>query len=224
MRRIIGLALTLATVSTPLIAQRSALREVRNEGSVGLTFVVAQPLGEFRRNGDVAAGLTGFVVVGVDRMASLGIRIDGQYMIYDSDYRGYGISTTSSIGSLALGPQVTLGQGPIRPYGFATVGASMFWSSVSDANSCGCYDSDVFVLNGRFTTVAQLGGGLLITVSRRRTAVALDLGVRDVRHDRVRYVPAHGITENSDGSFTVERVETPVRMLVYQIGVSFSIR
>jgi len=82
----------------------------------------------------------------------------------------------------------------------------------------------VFVLNGRFTTVAQVGGGLLLNLSRRRTAVALDLGVRDVRHDRVRYVPAGGITENSDGSFTVQRVETPVRMLVYQIGVSFAIR
>jgi hypothetical protein len=224
MRRIIGLALTLATVTSPVSAQRSALREVRNEGSAGMTFVVAQPLGEFRRHGAVAAGLTGFVVVGFDRMANLGLRIDGQYMVYDSDYRGYGISTTSSIGSLALGPQVTLGQGPIRPYGFATVGGSMFWSSVSDANYCGCYDSDVFVLNGRFTTVAQVGGGLLINLSRRRTAVALDLGVRDVRHDRVRYVPAGGISENSDGSFTVQRVETPVRMLVYQIGVSVGIR
>ena len=131
MRRIIGFALTLVAATSTLSAQRSALRAVRNEGSAGLTFVVAQPLGEFRRNGDVAAGLTGFVVVGFDRMASLGMRIDGQYMVYDSDYRGYGISTTSSIGSLALGPQVTLGQGPIRPYGFATVGGSFFWSSVS---------------------------------------------------------------------------------------------
>jgi len=226
MRRITGLALTLVAATSSLFGQRSGhpsgLREVRDGGSLGLTFVVAQPLGEFRRTGDVAAGLTGFAVVG--RSSGLGLRIDGQYLVYDSDYRGYGISTTSSIGSLALGPQVTLGQGPIRPYGFATAGGSMFWSSVSDANYCGCYDSDVFVLNGRFTTVTQLGAGLLINVSRRGTGVALDLGVRDVRHDRVRYVPAGGITENSDGSFTVQRVETPVRMLVYQIGVSFSIR
>jgi len=226
MRRITGLALTLVAATSSLFGQRSGhpsgLREVRDGGSLGLTLVVAQPLGEFRRTGGVAAGLTGFAVVG--HSSGLGLRIDGQYLVYDSDYRGYGISTTSSIGSLALGPQVTLGQGPIRPYGFATAGGSMFWSSISDANYCGCYDSDVFVLNGRFTTVTQLGAGLLINVSRRGTGVALDLGVRDVRHDRVRYVPAGGITENSDGSFTVQRVETPVRMLVYQIGVSFSIR
>jgi len=48
--------------------------------------------------------------------------------------------------------------------------------------------------------------------------------VRDVRHERVRYVPAGGITENSDGSFSVERVETPVRMRIFQIGVSVGIR
>jgi hypothetical protein len=224
MRRIIGLALTLVTATSPLFGQHPAgLREVRGggSGSAGLTLVVAQPLGEFRRNGDVAAGLTGFAVVGVGRSSSVGLRIDGAYMVYDSDYRGYGVSTTSSIGSLALGPQITLGQGPIRPYGFATLGGSLFWTSVSDESYCGCYDSEVFFLNGRFTTVTQMGTGVLINVSRR---VSLDLGVRDVRHERVRYVPAGGITENSDGSFSVQRVETPVRMRVFQIGVSIGIR
>jgi hypothetical protein len=224
MRRIIALVLTLCAATSSLFGQRSALREVRDAGSAGLTLVVAQPLGEFRRNGDVAAGVTGFAVVGLDRTASIGLRIDGGYLVYDAAYRGYGISTTSSIGSLAIGPQITLGQGPIRPYGFATVGGSVFWTSVSDNNYCGCYDSDVFLLNGRFTTVTQVGTGLLITVSRRRTPVALDLGVRDVRHERVRYVPAGGITENADGSFTVERVETPVRMRVFQLGVSVGLR
>jgi hypothetical protein len=224
MRRIIGLALTLVTATSPLVGQRSALREVRGGSSAGFTLVVAQPLGEFRRTGDVAAGITGFAVVPLDRTASVGLRIDGGYMVYDAAYRGYGISTTSSIGSLAVGPQITLGQGPIRPYGFATLGGSIFWTSVSDNNYCGCYDSDVFLLNGRFTTVTQVGTGLIIAVSRRRTAVALDLGVRDVRHERVRYVPAGGITENADGSFTVERVQTPVRMRVFQIGVSVGIR
>ena len=229
MRRIIGLALTLVTATSPLFGQRSGrpsgLREVRDGGSLGgFTLVVAQPLGEFRRNGDVAAGLTGFVVAGLGQSSAVGLRIDGSYMVYDAAYRGYGISTTSSIGSLAIGPQITLGQGPIRPYGFATMGGSMFWTSVSDDNYCGCYDSDVFFLNGRFTTVTQVGTGLLIQLSRGRTPVALDLGVREMRHERVRYVPAGGITENSDGSFTVQRVETPVQMRVFQIGLTFGIR
>jgi len=221
MRRIIGLALTLVTATSPLLGQHG-LREVRRGGggggNAGFTLVIAQPLGEFRRNGAVAPGLTGFAVLG---RSSVGLRIDGAYLVYDSDYRGYGISTTSSIGSLAFGPQLTLGQGAIRPYGFATLGGSVFWTSVSDAHYCGCYDSDVFYLNGQVTTVTQVGTGVLINVSRR---VSLDLGVRDVRHERVRYVPAGGITENPDGSFSVERVETPVRMRAFQAGVSFGLR
>lgn len=228
MRRIIGLALTLVATTSPLFGQRSGhpsgLREARDGGSFGFNLVVAQPLGEFRRNGDVAAGLTGFAVVGLGRSSTLGLRIDGAYMVYDADYRGYGVSTTSAIGSLAIGPQITLGQGPIRPYGFATMGGSAFWSSVRDDYYCGCYDSEVFVLNGRFTTVTQVGTGLLINVSRGRTPVALDLGVREMRHEQVRYVPAGGITENADGSFTVQRVETPVSMRVFQVGVSIGIR
>ncbi len=229
MRRTIGLALLLVALTSPLIGQRiagrrSGLREVRNDGSVGLTFVVAQPLGEFRRNGDVAAGLTGFAVVGLDRRASVGLRIDGAYMVYDAAYFGYGVSSTSSIGTLALGPQVTLGQGPLRLYGFGTVGGSLFWTSASYSGSCGCYDPDVFFLDGHFTTTTQLGGGMLITISQRRSPVAIDLGVRDVRHDRVTYVPANGMTDNGDGTFTARRVTTPVELRVFQIGVSIGLR
>jgi len=225
MRRTIGLALTLLSATSPLLAQRAALREIhRGGGGAGFTFVVAQPLDEFSRTGNYAAGLTGYAVAPLDRSGTFGLRIDGNYLVYEANYRGYGVSTTSSIGTLAMGPQITIGTGPIRPYGFATAGGSLFWTSVSDEGYCGCYDSDVFLLNGRFTTVTQLGTGLLINLSRRGSSVALDLGVRDVRHDRVRYVPAGGITENSDGSFSVDRVETPVRMRVFQIGVSFGIR
>jgi hypothetical protein len=223
MRRIGMAGLGLLLAAAPLTGQRSALREVRDEGSLGLTLVVAQPLGEFRRHGAVAAGLTGFAVVGQGRNG-LGLRIDGAYLVYDADYRGYGVSTSSAIGTLAVGPQITLGQGPVRLYGFGTVGGSLFWSSVSYAGGCGCYDSDDFMLDGHFTTTTQLGTGMLIVVSRRRTPVAIDLGVRDVRHARVGYVPAGGIQDNGDGSYTVRRVETPVELRVFQIGVSIGIR
>lgn len=228
MRRIIGLAVTLVAATSALSGQRSGrpsgLREVRDQGSAGLTFVVGQPLGEFRRHGAVAPGLTGFVVAPVGRSGALGIRIDGSYLIYDATYQGYGVSTTSSIGTLAVGPQLTVGQGPLRLYGFATAGGSLFWSSASYGGGCGCYDSDDFLLDGHFTTTTQFGAGMLITVSRRRTPVAIDIGVRDMRHDRVQYVPAGGIRDNGDGTFTANRVDTPVRLRVFQIGVSFEIR
>ncbi|HEY3279092.1 MAG TPA: hypothetical protein VGJ83_01155 [Gemmatimonadales bacterium] len=226
MRRLGGLVLMCVAAASPLLGQRSALREVRSGGSAGLTFVIAQPLGEFERNGAVAVGLTMYGVFPLDRSGALGLRLDGDYMMYDADYRGYGVSTSSSIGTLAVGPQVTFGRGPLRLYGFATVGGSAFWTSVSFDRYCGCYYGDDFILDGHFTTVTQVGSGILINLGgrRRRTPVSIDLGVRDMRHDLVKYVPAGGVTDNGDGSYTVDRVETPVSMRVFQIGVSFGIR
>jgi hypothetical protein len=219
MRRLGGLVLICAAAASSLEGQRSALREVRDRGSAGINFVVGQPLGEFRRHGNAAFGLTGFGVFG----GALGVRVDGAYLIYDSDYLGYGVSTSSSIGTIAVGPQLTLGRGPLRLYGFATVGGSLFWSSASDRDYCGCYAGDDFFLDGHFTTTQQVGTGMLITIARRRTPVAIDVGVRDMRHALVTYVPAGGITENGDGTYTVEQVQTPVRLKVFQIGVSVGV-
>ncbi|MGH7529369.1 MAG: hypothetical protein ACREMN_03215 [Gemmatimonadales bacterium] len=220
MRRIGLVVGALGLVASSLAAQRyhrPGLREVRERGSVGLTLHVAEPWGDFKRHGNMAAGLN---VTGVSGGSGLGVRLEAAFLTYASDYQGYGASTTSAIGSLGIGPQLTLGGGPLRVYGFATLGGSLFWSSL-DRDSCGCYDDDVFFLEGDFTTNRSVGAGLLLNVSSR---LALDVGVREVRHDRVTYVPAGGITENSDGSYTVERVETPVGMRVWHAGVSFAIR
>ena len=217
MRRI-GLAvLGLALVSSSLVGQRSALREVRDRGAFGADFVVAQPLGEFSRNGDVAAGLSVFGVTG----RGLALRIEGSWMAYDQQYQGYGVSTVSQIGSLAAGPQLTIGSGALRFYGFATMGGSLFWSNAS-YHSCGCSGSDW--LDGHTTWMRSAGGGILLGITAGHTPIAIDVGARGVRDDKVTYVPAGGLTQNPDGSFSARQVTTPVDMRVYHIGVSIGIR
>lgn len=221
MRRIGMTMLGLAFVVAPLVGQRSALREVHDgagRGSFGVNIVVAQPLGAFRTNGDVAAGLQ---VFGVTSGSALALRIDGGWMAYDATYQGYGVSTLSQIATLGAGPQLTLGQGALRFYGFATVGGSFFWSSAS--YGCGCSGYEAF-LNGHLTSTTSAGGGVLLGVTRGHTPIALDLGARAVRHDRVRYVPAGGLTQNSDGSVSATEVESRVDMRSYHIGVSIGIR
>src|SRR5438552_2262610 len=64
----------------------------------------------------------------------------------------------------------------------------------------------------------------LLGLTAGRTPIAIDIGARGVRHDRVTYVPAGGLTQNPDGSFSARQVTTPVDMRVYQIGVSIGIR
>lgn len=213
--------LSLITMTTSLAAQRTALREVRHgdRGSFGVKLIVAEPLGDFRRTGDVAGGLE---LSGVTRGSGAGLRVEGSWMVYDASYQGFGVSTTSQIGTLALGPQITIGNGPMRFYGFVTAGPTLFWSNASFNDGCGC-DDDYF-LDGDLTWTKSAGGGLLIAVSRGRTPISIDLGMRGVRHDRVEYVPADGLTQNPDGTFSGQRVRTPVELRVYQIGVSIGIR
>lgn len=205
--------LGLSIIAAPLFAQR-------DRGSLGINVVVGQPYGAFRRNADVAAGVT---VYGVPVGRTLGLRIDGSWMLYDYQNQRSGAFTTSQIASIGAGPQLTLRRGPIGLYGFATVGASLFWTSANFGNGCGCYHSD-YDLSGDFTTTTSAGGGLLLTVFHGSSPIAFDFGVRGVRHDRVKYVPYDGVSETPDGTFSASRVETPVEMRVFHFGVSIGLR
>jgi hypothetical protein len=218
MRRIGMAVLGLALMNTPLVAQRSALREVGrgDRGSFGVTLAFAEALGSFQNHADFAAGLGAYGVSG----HTLGLRIEGSWIQYARGYYGYDVSTASQIATLAAGPQLTLGGGALRMYGFATVGGSLFWSSAS--YGCGCGQNGF--LDGDFTTTTSGGGGLQIAVAQRRTPIFIDLSVRGVHHDRVQYIPANGLSQNPDGSFSGQRVEAPVDLRVYQIGVSIGIR
>ena len=219
MRRI-GMMTSLLVLTLPLslAGQRSALREVRRggEGSLGIEFVLAEPLGEFRRTGSHAAGLA---IHGVTRGSPLGVRIDGGWMVYDHNYQGYGVSTMSQIGSIMIGPQLTLGQGSTRIYGFVLGGGSLFWSDMNYSDSCGCSDSDF--IDGDLTFSRSAGAGVLLQLSRK---VGLDFGVRETRHDRVTYFPAGGLTDNGDGTYSGTQVTTAVLQRVWQVGVSIALR
>ena len=225
MRRIgmavLGLAvITLGGAPSFLVGQRSALREVneREKGSFGFDFAVGQPQGEFRRTGNVAPGFQAFGVLG----STLGLRIDGGWMTYENLYQGSGISTTSQIATLGAGPQLTLGSGSLRVYGFATVGGAWFFSGISSSN-CGCSTGDIHI-TGDLTTSTSAGGGVLLYLTTGRTPIAIDVGARGARHDNVRYIPIDGFTQNSDGSVTANYVSSPVIMRVLHVGVSVGIR
>ncbi len=97
MRRIGMAVLGLAIVGSNLYGQRSALREVHDRGTFGVTLAVAEPLGEFRNNANLAGGITGYALTGG---RTLGLRIEGSWIPYASDYQGYDFSTTSQIAEL----------------------------------------------------------------------------------------------------------------------------
>jgi hypothetical protein len=231
MRRIIGLVLGLTVVTSSLMAQRSALREVRNRGSAGGGLLVAVPVGEFANHINVAGGFDMFGALGIDRAGALSIRLDGSFLIYDHlrdagylDSPYYSIpvdlNTTSYIASLRAGPQITLGQGAVRLYGFGLGGLSYFATETS-TGGCGCDSFGSITQYDDVTAAWEAGGGLQIQLGRRHTPVLLDLGARYLHNGEVSYLPARSL---SGGSTILRPIRSEANVVIYQVGITFGLR
>ena len=228
-------ALVLALVgagAVPTAAQRSrpGLREVRDLGTAGVNLVVAVPTGEFKRNVDVAGGVDLFGALNVGRPLSL--RFEGSYLVYGSEnrfvaqpYYPLSINTTYSIMTLGIGPQITLGEAPVRLYGFGTVGASYLSASSSYRfGGCAC---DVVGTGTDFddwTTALQAGGGLLVSLRSRRAPIALDLGARYLTNGYAWYVTPGDVVSQPTGLVNVYPTRTRADLVMIHFGVLVSIR
>jgi hypothetical protein len=169
----------------------------------GLTFTVSQPVGEFRNFARAGFGITANGVAGLDPMGILGLRLEGggqNYGRFSAPFQQGGLLiaiparqvTSNDVFWGAIGPQVTLPLGPVRPYGFATVGIANF-STTSRLLGAG--------LDGRSQTFWQStdlsnwsrteawGGGVRLRIAQQNaTAVNLDLGAQRHYVRQARYL------------------------------------
>lgn len=220
-----------ALVAAPLAGQRSALREVRSVGSAGAHLALALPTGDFRRSITAAGGLDVFGTVNLDRAGGLALRLDGAYLLYGADHQVLGgyypveLHTTYSIATFGLGPQITLGQGPLRLYGFGEAGVSYIWAHSSyqlDGCGCGAYGSSTDF--GDWTGALAAGGGLLVSLRTRHTPVALDLGARYLANGEAWVVRPGDVVAQPDGSVVVYPTRTRADLVVFHLGVSVGLR
>lgn len=228
-------ALALVTAGLePAMGQRYArgLREVSNLGSAGINMAVAVPLGGFKRNVDVAGGLDLFGALNLGRGGAMAVRLDGSYLVYGDENRfipqpfyPLAVNTTYSIASFGVGPQLTLGQGPVRLYGFGTFGVSYISARSSyRIDGCGC---DAFASQTDFDdwqASLQGGGGLLIALRTRHTPVAIDLGARYLYNGDAWYVTPGDVVPQSNGSVAIYPNRTPANLVVMHLGVAVGIR
>jgi hypothetical protein len=235
-RRAAALALALSLGGAGAAqGQTPGLREVRTWGGVGLGLVVGLPVGEFRSYVGPAPGVAGSFAVNLDRAGAVALRVDGAYIQYGNEDRPVSLAGTGGlvnldmntdffIASLRAGPQLVLGQGPVRMYGFGTVGAAYFatWTSLRD--NCGCYDIATTTNYGDGALSLAGGGGFLMDVSRGHHPVSLDVGAMYVRNGRVTYLREGSIVANPDGSFTLQPVRSVANLVVLQLGVSIGLR
>ena len=124
-----------ALVASEAEGQNRSLSQSRS--LLGISGVLARPVGEFQDFVDWGWGIDLYGVINLSRRGPVGIRIDGSVLMYGHETLRQPLSNTiqrvmvdvdtdNLIGSLGVGPQLTLGQGPLRPYVYGTVGFSYF--------------------------------------------------------------------------------------------------
>jgi hypothetical protein len=207
----------------PLAAQRyaSGLREVRDMGTAGINLAIGIPTGDFAQNVDVAGGFDAFGTVNLGAGSPMALRFEGVYLVYGSDHQ-FDLNTTYSIATLGFGPQVTLGEGPMRLYGFGTVGLSYISAYSSFRDGCGCYSYSQTDFSD-WTSALQAGGGVLLTLGRR-SSVSLDLGVRSLYSGYANYVAPGDVQPQSNGDVIVYMSRARPNLIMVHLGVSVALR
>lgn len=216
-------ALLVTGVASVSQAQWRGLREVEPGvgPQVGVNLMFGVPEGQFREFVRSVGGFGAFLTAPVTR-SGLGVRLEGSMVFHGGNcYDGCSLETTSYIGTLRAGPQITLGTGSVRLYGLATAGFSYFATDVSDRYGCGCYGSYGNTLVDDFSGSWEAGGGVLMAFGRRGR-VALDLGARYQDNGRATYLTNSSVQSNGDGTFTVTPIRTSADLILYHLGVSFT--
>ncbi|MGH9261189.1 MAG: hypothetical protein ACRD08_15080, partial [Acidimicrobiales bacterium] len=203
----LGVAATLVLAAAPPAGAQ--LREVREAGTAGLGFVAARPVGDFGGFVGTRGGFAAEATAG----QPFGLRVAGTALFYNNRYDlgpGIGrVETHSLIASLGLGPQLTISAGPLKLYGYGTIGGGYFTTWFAGDCGCGGYGSSSTLDD--FTLAREVGGGVQLRVSGNRSPVYLHLVGRYVEHDAARYVAENGVTAGSTGSVNVETVERGVQ-------------
>jgi hypothetical protein len=135
------------------------------------------------------------------------------------------VTTDNQILQIALGPQLTIGQGALQAYGFGSVGGSFFTTTSGVEGSDQNNQQFASTTNHSDATFSsEFGGGVLVRVSRG-LPLLLDIGARYLKNGRVTYVTKERVTISGNPAvLTVNPVNSEANLIVYHLGVSIGLR
>jgi hypothetical protein len=204
---------------------------------VGGELAFASPQGEFHDFVDSGFGGGAHYILRLDENGWLGVRVDAGLLNYGherqrvrlsstiGDRIGVDLNTDNNIAFVGVGPQIGLPTGALRPYvnGFAGVSYIFTESSVRGSSSGESFASSTNYDDASFAYGG--GAGLYVPVSRRgRNPVSIDAGVQYRHNGRADYLVEGGITDNPDGSITLDPIRSQTNLLTFHLGVSVGVR
>jgi hypothetical protein len=198
------------------------------KGLFGFNGSLIRPTGEFRDYVDWGGGLGVYGVVNVNRRHQIGLRMGTSLVIYG--HESYPTQISPSIGRVwvdvntenlivdfGVGPQITFGRGPLRPYIYGTAGLSYF-ATVSSLDGVDGGPDFAHTTNFDDITLALTGGGgFLVSLSRR---VAIDMSAQWTQNDDVEYLTRGDIVDNWDGSITMYPIRSEANMMTFRFGLA----
>ncbi|HEY0929857.1 MAG TPA: hypothetical protein VGE27_08040 [Gemmatimonas sp.] len=215
----------------PSLADTNAAKTPR--WHVGLTADAGQPVGDFKRNVNNAAGATGHVLLRLDRSGQASLRLQGGWLNYGHESQrsclgtaphcrvAVNLTTANGIFSLALGPQFAVPLGRVRLYGYGLVGMSRF-ATLSGLG--GGLVPDFVAADENFGDGGAVwtgGVGLQVPVHR---STSIDIGIGYERHGERDYLLKGGLTDQPDGSLGFDIQRSKANLYAIRIGLTTAIR
>jgi hypothetical protein len=199
--------------------------------SLGGSLAISQPKGEFANN--VPNGY-GFDLTGMFRLDPRGyfnIRADVGGVQYGRERQrinfpntgrvSLDLETDNRIGFGAIGAQVQIPDGWFRPYANAAIATTYFWTESSLSGTDNSYAAASTTNYDDWSHAWVFGGGLMIPFGQ--SMGALNLGARYHYGAHATYLRKGDITDNPDGTITLNPRSSKTDLVLWQLGVSFVI-
>ncbi len=203
--------------------------------TIGGGFVVSQPKGEFAENIGNGFGIDAYGLFRLDPAGVLSLRADLGGSQYGSETLpagyiyggrvGVEVETTNSILWAAIGPQLTIPVGRVRPYASAAIGVMNF-QTTSSVRGTGNYQGDTFASteNQSDNTHSWIfGGGVYFPFTGRLSMMAIDLGAKYFTGGNATYLREGAIRDNPDGTVSIFPSHSKTDQVTWHLGVSYTI-
>lgn len=239
-RPALALLASLGIVSVSIGAPTAAAQGLREvppgfRAILGAGGTVLRPVGEFQSHVQWGGGLNLFSVLHPARSFPLGVRLDGAAIVYGHETFAVAPSptlprvalegtTSNVIATLGIGPQLTLGRGWLRPYGYGTIGFAYF-ATTSELR--GISGGESFATTTNFDDLSgslAWGGGVLLQLSSGRHPALLDLSAQSVHSGPTQYLRKGSLIDLPDGTVALTPIQSRTDMVQFRMGVAVGLR
>lgn len=199
--------------------------------SGGISFTQVRPQGGLARNIDFGYGATGNYVYRLDRAGIVGLRLAGSMSAYGQErfsvplsYSVGGrvrvdVTTTNSIGTLTIGPELMFPEGFIRPYAHAGMGV-IWMATTSSVQGVDSYSNEFQTRNySDGTPTWAAGGGVYVPISHNRTSILLDLGLDYFYGGDASYLRKGSITDLPNGEIAFTPLYSETKFISVSLGL-----